>query len=75
MVYDIQSCTVSSCTREAFILAWNPVVGTFEAMNSGQMLAVNGRFGVVDIDSDAFWKSLLPAMHPFRQRPAQHAAS
>jgi hypothetical protein len=52
VVYDTQSCTVSSCTREGFILAWNPVVGAFEAMNSGQMLAINGRFGVVDIDSD-----------------------
>jgi hypothetical protein len=52
MVYDTQSCTVSSCTREGFILAWNSVVGAFEAMNSGQMLAINGRFGVVDIDSD-----------------------
>lgn len=52
LVFDIQSCTTGYCTREGFVLAWNPVLGLFESMNNGQILSINGRLGIVDIDSD-----------------------
>ena len=52
IVYDVQSCSLASCTREGYILTWNPVVGIFEALNSGQILAVNGRLGIADLDAD-----------------------
>ncbi|NJL92958.1 MAG: hypothetical protein HC915_04170, partial [Anaerolineae bacterium] len=52
VVYDIQSCTSTYCNREGAILSWNPIVGVFEVINSGQMLAINGRLGVLDADGD-----------------------
>lgn len=52
VVFDIQSCTTTSCIREGFILSWNTVVGAFETLNAAQILAINGRLGVADFDSD-----------------------
>lgn len=52
IVYDTQSCTTNVCTREAEILEWNPLIGIFEPLNSQQMLIVNGRLGILDVDSD-----------------------
>lgn len=52
LVFDIQSCSTTYCTREGYILTWNPVVGAFENLNTGQMLSINGRIGIVDIESD-----------------------
>lgn len=52
LVYDIQSCGQSYCTREGQILTWNPITGVFEPLNNAPIVAINGRLGVVDIDSD-----------------------
>ncbi|MBN1678868.1 MAG: hypothetical protein JW966_01165 [Anaerolineae bacterium] len=52
LVFFTETCTTSSCYREAKILTWNAVVGAFEELNNGQIVAINGRFGIVDIDAD-----------------------
>ncbi len=52
LVYDIQTCSSTSCTREGNILTWNPITGVFEPLNNAPIIAVNGRLGVVDIDND-----------------------
>lgn len=52
LVYDVQSCSQSACTREGYILTWNPITGTFDPLNNEPIIAVNGRLGVLDIDSD-----------------------
>lgn len=52
LVYDIQSCAQTYCTREGQILTWNPITGVFEPLNNAPIVAVNGRLGVADIDSD-----------------------
>jgi hypothetical protein len=52
VVYDRQTCTNGLCSREGSILSWNPVLGTFQTLNSQTIIALNGRLGVVDIDSD-----------------------
>ena len=52
VVFDIQSCSTTRCTREGVILSWNAVTGVFEALNNQPIIAVNGRLGVVDVDSD-----------------------
>jgi len=64
VVFDTQSCTVTACTREGFILGWNPVVGAFEPLNNEQILAVNGRLGVVDIDSDGILELTMSSNTP-----------
>ncbi|HLA44251.1 MAG TPA: hypothetical protein VJZ27_12485, partial [Aggregatilineales bacterium] len=63
-VYDIQTCAVNYCTREGFILSWNPVVGAFEALNSEQILAIDGRLGVLDIDSDGILELTVASNSP-----------
>jgi hypothetical protein len=52
LVYDVQSCTISACVREGQILTWDPLTGSFDALNSSSIIAVNGRLGVVDFDGD-----------------------
>lgn len=52
LVFDIQSCSPTSCTREGYILTWNPITGIFEPLNNETIIAVNGRLGVLDIDGD-----------------------
>lgn len=52
LVYDIQSCGQTYCTRDGEILTWNPITGVFEPLNNAPIVAINGRLGVVDIDSD-----------------------
>lgn len=52
LVYYTESCDRSTCYKEAKILSWNAVVGVFEELNNGQIVAVNGRIGVADIDED-----------------------
>lgn len=52
LVFDIQSCSAVTCTREGFILTWNAITGVFEALNNQPIIAENGRLGVVDIDGD-----------------------
>jgi hypothetical protein len=64
VVFDIQSCTTSYCTREGFILAWEPVVGIFQAINNEQILATNGRLGVADIDEDGILELTVSSNTP-----------
>lgn len=64
LVFDVQSCSTAYCTREGFILSWNPVVGAFENLNTGQLLSINGRMGVVDIDSDGILEMTLTNYPP-----------
>ncbi|GIK63302.1 MAG: hypothetical protein BroJett018_10960 [Chloroflexota bacterium] len=52
LVYDIQSCGQTYCTREGQILTWNPITGAFEPLNNAPIVAINGRLGVLDIDGD-----------------------
>ncbi|KAB2902570.1 MAG: hypothetical protein F9K27_16415 [Anaerolineae bacterium] len=64
LVFDVQSCATTYCTREGYLLSWNPVVGTFDSLNTGQMLSINGRMGVVDIDSDGILEITLSSYPP-----------
>jgi hypothetical protein len=52
LVYFIQTCNISSCYKEAKILTWNSVVGVFEELNNGQIVAINGRISILDVDAD-----------------------
>ncbi len=64
VVYDTQSCSATTCNREGIILTWRPVVGIFEPLNSGQILAINGRLGIVDIDSDGVLEITVTSSAP-----------
>jgi hypothetical protein len=52
LVYFTQTCSGAMCYKEAKILSWNAIVGAFEELNSGQIVAVNGRISVADVDGD-----------------------
>lgn len=52
LVYFVQTCGTSGCYKEAKILTWNAIVGAFEELNSGQIIAINGRLGVADVEGD-----------------------
>lgn len=69
IVYDLQSCTLTSCTRSGQILTWNPLTGVFEPINTSPITAINGRLGVVDIDSDGILEVTV------RNTPAGDTAS
>lgn len=64
IVYDTQSCTTSYCTREGSILSWNATIGAFEPLNNQQILAVNGRFGVADVDGDGILELSISSFTP-----------
>ncbi len=52
LVFFVQSCNQAGCYKEAKILSWNSVVGAFEELNNGQIIAINGRIGVADVEGD-----------------------
>jgi hypothetical protein len=52
LVYEIQTCNGTSCYKEGKILSWNAIVGAFEELNNGQIVAINGRIGIADVDGD-----------------------
>ena len=52
LVYFTETCDRVTCYKEAKILSWNAVVGVFEELNNAQIVAVNGRIGIADVDSD-----------------------
>jgi hypothetical protein len=52
LVYLTETCNGSSCYKEGKILSWNAIVGAFEELNNGQIVAINGRIGIADIDND-----------------------
>lgn len=52
VVFFVESCNQSGCYKDAKILTWNTAVGAFEELNNGQIIAVNGRIGIADVDGD-----------------------
>lgn len=52
LVYYTETCSTTSCYKEAKILTWNAIVGVFEEVNTGQIIAINGRIGIADLDGD-----------------------
>ncbi len=52
LVYFTETCNGTSCYKEGKILSWNAIVGAFEELNNGQIVAINGRIGIADIDGD-----------------------
>ena len=52
LVYFTETCNGTSCYKEGKILSWNAIVGAFEELNNGQIVAINGRIGIGDIDGD-----------------------
>ncbi|MBI5961119.1 MAG: hypothetical protein HY866_20450 [Chloroflexi bacterium] len=52
LVFFIETCGTSGCYKEAKILSWNAIVGAFEELNSGQIVAINGRIGIADVEND-----------------------
>lgn len=52
LVYYTESCNGVSCFKEGKILTWNAAVGVFEELNSGQIIAINGRLSIADVDED-----------------------
>ena len=63
LVFDVQSCSTTGCTREGYILSWNPITGIFEDLNNQPIISVNGRLGVVDLDDDGILE-LTSASNP-----------
>jgi hypothetical protein len=52
LVFFTQTCNSAGCFKDTKILTWNAVIGVFEELNSGQIIAINGRVGIADIDAD-----------------------
>jgi hypothetical protein len=52
LVFYTETCNSASCYKEAKILTWNSIVGVFEELNNGQIIAINGRVGIADLDAD-----------------------
>ena len=52
LVYYTETCNGSSCYKDAKILTWNAIVGVFEELNNGQIIAINGRVSILDVDED-----------------------
>ncbi len=63
LVFFTETCSGAACVKEAKILSWNAVVGTFEELNSGQIVAINGRISVLDVDGDGVLE-LTAAINP-----------
>jgi hypothetical protein len=63
LVYFTETCNGSSCYKEGKILSWNAIVGAFEELNNGQIVAINGRIGIADIDGDGVLE-LTAAINP-----------
>ena len=52
LVYQTETCNGASCYKEAKILTWNALLGTFQELNNGQIIAINGRIGIADVEGD-----------------------
>ncbi len=64
LVFDIQSCSQVACTREGYVLTWNSITGAFDQLNNASIIAMNGRLGVVDIDSDGILEITVASNPP-----------
>jgi hypothetical protein len=63
LVFFTETCSGAACVKEAKILSWNAIVGVFEELNSGQIVAINGRISVLDVDGDGVLE-LTAAINP-----------
>jgi hypothetical protein len=63
LVYFTESCNSAGCYKDAKILSWNAILGAFEELNAGQIVAINGRIGVADLDDDGVLE-LTAAINP-----------
>lgn len=52
LVFSVQTCSASGCYKEGKILSWNSIVGAFQELNNGPIVAINGRIGIADVDGD-----------------------
>lgn len=52
LVFFTETCGRSSCYKEGKILTWNAQTGAFKELNNGQIVAINGRIGIADVDGD-----------------------
>ncbi len=52
LVFFTETCGQGGCYKEGKILSWNSIVGIFEEINNGQIIAINGRIGIADVDND-----------------------
>ncbi|MEB2287724.1 MAG: hypothetical protein OZ934_06420 [Anaerolineae bacterium] len=63
LVFFAETCSGAACVKEARILSWNAVVGVFEELNNGQIVAINGRISVLDVEGDGVLE-LTAAINP-----------
>ncbi len=63
LTYFTESCNTSGCYKDGKILSWNAILGAFEELNAGQIVAINGRIGIADIDEDGVLE-LTAAINP-----------
>jgi len=52
LVFFTETCGRSSCAKDGKILTWNALTGAFKELNNGQIVAINGRIGIADVDGD-----------------------
>lgn len=68
IAYDIESCTYTYCLREGQIITWNPITGTFIALNNMPIVTINGKLGVNDVDGDGILEIRAISNAAFEQR-------
>ncbi len=51
-IFHTETCGRSSCYTEGKILTWTAQTGAFKELNNGQIVAINGRIGIADVDGD-----------------------
>ena len=69
LVFFTETCGRSNCYKEGKILTWNAQTGAFKELNNGQIVAINGRIGIADVDDDGVLE--LTAL-PSRLAPVVH---
>lgn len=52
LVFYTETCDGASCYKQACVLSWNMLLDRFQELNSGQIVAINGRIGITDLDGD-----------------------
>lgn len=52
LVFFTETCSRSTCAKDGKILTWNAQTGAFKELNNGQIVAINGRIGIADVDGD-----------------------
>lgn len=65
LVFFTETCGRSSCYKDGKILTWNAQTGAFKELNNGQIVAINGRIGIADVDGDGVLE-LIAQINPPR---------